>query len=189
MGTPNGGDGEDVVDWTAARAGDGEAYGRIFDRHRDRVHRHAYRLVARPADMDDVVAVVFLEAWRRRDTARLIEGSLLPWLLVTATNAARNATRSSIRYRKLLATLPPAEPAPDPAAGVDDGPASAALRGLPIADQQVIVLCVLEGCSEAEAAAVLGVARGTVKSRLSRARRRLGAAYHANETLPEGAGS
>lgn len=184
-----GGDGGDAVDWAAARAGDGEAYGRVYDRHRDRVHRHVVRLVPRPADVDDVVAVVFLEAWRRRDAARLVDGSLLPWLLVTATNAARNVSRSSARYRRLLAALPPADHAPDPADSLDDGPATRAFRTLPLADRQVIGLCVLEGYSEADAATALGIARGTVKSRLSRARRRLGAEYHAVSTLPEGAGS
>lgn len=189
MGTDHG---EDADDWGAARGGDGEAYGRIFDRHRERVRRHAHRLVPVPADADDVVAVVFLETWRRRDAARLVDGSLLPWLLVTATNAARNITRSAHRHRRLLAALPPSVDAPDPADGFDDGPVSRAFRGLSLADRQVITLCVLEGYGEAEAAAVLGVARGTVKSRLSRAKRRLTAELDPtdlDQTLPEGARS
>jgi len=119
------GSGDDAEDWAAAGRGDGEAYGRVFDRHRDRVHRHALRLVPPEVDVDDVVAVVFLEAWRRRRSARLVDGDLLPWLLVTATNVARNATRTTMRYRRLLATLPPARPpaghTPDPAYGRDDG--------------------------------------------------------------------
>jgi RNA polymerase sigma factor (sigma-70 family) len=186
MGTDHG---EDADDWGAARGGDGEAYGRIFDRHRERVRRHAHRLVPVPADADDVVAVVFLETWRRRDAARLVDGSLLPWLLVTATNAARNITRSAHRHRRLLAALPPSADAPDPADGFDDGPVSRAFRGLSLADRQVITLCVLEGYGEAEAATVLGVARGTVKSRLSRAKRRLAAELEPtalDQTLPEG---
>jgi RNA polymerase sigma-70 factor (ECF subfamily) len=170
MSTMHGGDADD---WAAAQRGDGDAYGRIFDRHRDRVARHAHRLVPRFADVDDVVAVTFLEAWRRRGSARMVDDSILPWLLVTATNVARNVSRSTHRYRRLLATLPSADPAPDPALVIDDGPAVTALRHLAINDRQVITLCVLEGFSEAEAASVLGVARGTVKSRLSRAKQRL----------------
>lgn len=51
------------------------------------------------------MATAFLELWRRRDTVRVIEGPVLPWLLVTTTNAARNSGRESLRYRKLLSSL------------------------------------------------------------------------------------
>jgi len=170
----------DEDDWSRARAGQGEAFGRIFDRHRARIHRHCHRLVPVPADADDVVAVTFLEAWRRRDAVRLVDGSVLPWLLVTATNAARNVSRGSRRYRALLERLPAAPSAPDPADEILDDTAVAALRGLPLADQQVITLCVLFGMPERDAAAALGVAPGTVKSRLSRAKKRLAGALPAD---------
>jgi RNA polymerase sigma-70 factor (ECF subfamily) len=162
----------DRDDWARAVAGEGEAFGRIFDRHRARVHRHCRGLVPVPADADDVVAITFLEAWRRRDAVRLVDASVLPWLLVTATNAARNVSRSSRRYRALLDRLPEAPPVPDPADEVEDT-ALSALRRLSLADQGVITLCVLLGTSEKEAAAVLGVRPGTVKSRLARAKKRL----------------
>ena len=163
----------DEADWSAALSGDGEGFGRLFDRHRDRVYRHSIRLVPVAADADDIVAVVFLEAWRRRAEVRFVDGSLLPWLLVTATNAAGNLSRSSRRHRALLERLPPGEHHPDHAADFDDGEAQAALARLPLADRQVITLCVLEGLSEREAADALAVAPGTVKSRLSRAKKRL----------------
>ena len=163
----------DADDWTLAIAGDGEAFGRVFDRHRERVFRHAVRLVPSPADADDVVAVAFLELWRKRRSARQVDGSLLPWLLVTSTNAARNIARSSRRYRALLARLPPGAYAPDPADRPDDSDAERALASLPLPDQQVITLCVVHSFSEREAAEALGIAAGTVKSRLSRAKKRL----------------
>lgn len=159
-------------DWTLALAGQGEAFGRIFDRHVERVRRHSIRLVAQHSDAEDVVAITFLEAWRSRSRVRVVEGSVLPWLLLTATNVARNLERSSRRYRDLLTRLPIA----DPHSPVDDGTDSevvAALADLSAADQRVIVLCVLEGYSEREAAAALGIPAGTVKSRLSRAKARL----------------
>lgn len=55
----------------------------------------------------------------------------------------------------------------------DDGPASAAPQALPMADRHVMTLCVLEGLTDREAALVLDLPLGTVKSRLSRAKRRL----------------
>ncbi len=164
----------DEAEWSSAVRGEGEAFGRIFDRHRERVYRHGYRLVPTAADADDVVAIAFLEAWRRRDAIRFVDGSMLPWLLVTATNASRNLTRSSRRHSALLRRLPPETDHPDPADSVDDGDAQAALRTLSLDDQRIVPLCVLEGFSEREAATVLGIPPGTVKSRLSRAKARLG---------------
>ena len=162
--------GPDVADWALAVRGDGEAFGRVFDRHRDRVHRHGLRLAPTAADVDDLVAVTFLEAWRRRDAVRVVDGSVLPWLLVTATNVGRNLRRSAHRYAALLERLPPGQHTRAPDEGV-----AAQLAALPLIDRQVLVLCVLEGYSERDAAAALGIAPGTVKSRLSRARRRAAA--------------
>lgn len=161
----------DSADWALAVAGEGEAFGRIFDRHHDRLVRHSRRLVAQSADAEDVVAITFLEAWRKRATVRLVNDSVLPWLLVTATNVASNANRGLRRYRALLAALPaPPEP---PGLDDDDSEAMQALKGLSLADRRVVTLCVLEGYSEREAADALGVPPGTVKSRLSRAKARL----------------
>jgi RNA polymerase sigma-70 factor (ECF subfamily) len=175
--------GADSDDWSQAQHGAGEAFGRIFDRHRDRVYRHVVRLVPVMADADDAVAITFLEAWRRRADARLVEGSLLPWLLVTATKVTQNLSRSARRHRALLAKLPVDDHAHDHAELVDDGPASAALRELPLADRHVITLCVLEGLTDREAALVLELPVGTVKSRLSRAKRRLAARVDPPSTL------
>jgi RNA polymerase sigma-70 factor (ECF subfamily) len=167
------GQGTDEAEWVAALDGDGEAFGRIFDRHRDRVRRHGYRLAPTPSDVDDLVAITFLEAWRLRGRVRLVDGSILPWLLVTAANVARNQQRSARRYRALLGKLPVGEAAPDPATLIDDTGVAAQFDRLPLADRQVLALCVVEGFSEREAASALGVPPGTVKSRLARARRRL----------------
>jgi RNA polymerase sigma factor (sigma-70 family) len=165
----------DADDWPRALAGEGEAFGRVFDRHRDRVHRHVARLVTTPSDADDAVAITFLEAWRRRESVRFVDGSALPWLLVTATNVSSNLRRGARRHHALLSRLPLETHHPDHAERFDDGDAQRALRSLTTADQRVITLCVLQGLSEREAAAVLGVPAGTVKSRLSRAKARIAA--------------
>ncbi|MCP2030353.1 RNA polymerase sigma-70 factor (ECF subfamily) [Okibacterium sp. HSC-33S16] len=167
---------DDADDWAKSIAGDGEAFGRIFDRHRDRIARHSYRLVASPHEVDDVVAVTFAEAWRSRDRVRIVDGSVLPWLLVTATMSAQNLRRSTRRHKALLDRLPPSSATTDNTDHIDGGPASDALRQLALPDRQVIVLCVLEGLSTSEAAVALGIPVGTTKSRLSRAKQRL--AHH-----------
>ncbi len=164
---------DDEHDWAEALRGNGEAFGRIFDRHRHRMFRHSHRLVAVTADADDIVAIAFLEAWRKADAVRFVDGSMLPWLLVTATNSARNLARSSRRYRAMLDRLPASTHADDRAAQAFDTEAHQALRELSVADQRILTLCVLEDLSEKEAATALGIPVGTVKSRLSRAKARL----------------
>ena len=164
---------DDNVYWSQAVAGDGDAFGVIFDRHRARLYRHSQGLAPTFTDADDVVALTFFEAWRKRDSVRFVDGSMLPWLLRTATFTASNLTRASRRYRAALNRLPVDEHHPDHAETVGDGEAVTALRGLSTLDQQVITLCVLEGLTIEESATVLGVKVGTVKSRLSRAKGRL----------------
>jgi RNA polymerase sigma-70 factor (ECF subfamily) len=137
------------------------------------VARHAHRLVDDRDDAEDVVAVTFLEAWRRRSAVRLVSDSTLPWLLVTAGHAASNLRRSRRRYRALLDKLPPASSAPDPATLLERATVTLPLDQLGEKDRSVIALVVIEGLTEQEAATALGVPTGTVKSRLSRARGRL----------------
>lgn len=168
----------DAERWRSAVEGNGEALGELFDLHHSRVYRHSLRLVPSPVDAEDVVAVVWLEAWRKRERIRFVDGSMLPWLLVVATNTALNFNRSARRYRTLIKRLPPPAPHPDHADSfADAGLAQAALAELSRAHREVVALCVLNGYSEAEAASALGVPAGTVKSRLSRANRALRAKY------------
>jgi DNA-directed RNA polymerase specialized sigma24 family protein len=87
----------DVALWERSVAGDGEAFGVLFDRHGSRLFRHVCWMVETRADAEDVVAAAFLELWRRRGDVRLVDGSVLPWLLVTATNASRNVSRGTRR--------------------------------------------------------------------------------------------
>jgi RNA polymerase sigma-70 factor (ECF subfamily) len=164
---------DDQRDWADALSGDGEAFGRIFDRHRHRMFRHAYGVLGVVADADDAVSIAFLEAWRRADGVRFVHGSMLPWLLVTATNASRNLARSSRRYRNMLSRLPADTHEGDRYVDLSDGDALSALRSLSPADQRILTLCVLEQLSEKDAASVLRIPVGTVKSRLSRAKARL----------------
>lgn len=92
--------------WSAVLDGDGRSFGLIFDRHRDRVFRHLLWAGAEPSDAEDLTATVFLELWRKRASARVVDESLLPWLLATATNVSRNSARAKRRYRRLLSALP-----------------------------------------------------------------------------------
>lgn len=165
--------------WSRARDGDGEAFGALFGDHRERVYRHARRLVESTADAEDVTAAAFLELWRRRRAVRLVDGSVLPWLITTTTNVARNKRRSTFRYRRFLASLPRQERVLDGAdvaldQRLDLDPAMrTALRSLEPKDLSLLALVGLEDYTLADAATATGITTAAAKTRLHRARRRL----------------
>lgn len=167
--------------WVRVRGGDESALGALFDRHEARLFRHARRLLSTREDAKDAVTIAFFELWRKRETVRLVDGSPLPWLLNTVSNAARNLERSGRRYRALIARTPAGDHGAPPRAPDESG-VLAALKRLPAREQSVIVLTVLEGYPEAATAQTLGIPVGTVKSRLARAKSKLRDEMTAMET-------
>ncbi len=162
----------DASDWVRVCGGDPAALGALFDRHEARLFRHACRLLTAREDAKDAVTIAFFELWRKRASVRLVDGSPLPWLLNTVSNSARNLERSGRRYRTLIARAARPESIPE-ISGSDESGVLAALKRLPAREQSVVVLTILEGYPEREAAQTLGIPVGTVKSRLARARARL----------------
>lgn len=171
----------DAALWQRVLDGDGRSFGTLFDRHRDRVFRHCGWLGAEGVDAEDLTATVFLELWRLRSRVSIVDDSLLPWLLATATNVGRNASRSRRRYGRLLAALPRPVDVADPvvvaegrlAFGVRATHVAEMMRGLSLIDQQLIALTTLEGVSVEHASRAVGISYGAAKTRLSRARQRL----------------
>ena len=165
--------------WKRARADDGRAFASLFDQHRDRVFRHCLRLVDNPHDAEEVVATSFLELWRRRGAVTLVNDSVLPWLLVTASNVARNIRRGTRRYRALLDALPRTENARDDPqwARADADDRDHALRReirlLSHTDAALIALVTLEDHTINDAALLLGLSPGAARTRLHRAKTRL----------------
>lgn len=170
--------------WARACGGDAECFGVLFDRHREAIRTYCARRTGSLDVADDLVSVVFLEAWRRRQAVELVHDSALPWLYGIANNTVRRQTRSALRRRRLLAKLPvedaAADHADDVVGRVDDqrhlALLQSALAGLRRSDQEVLILCLWQGLDYAAAAVALHIPVGTVRSRLSRARARLAAA-------------
>lgn len=166
--------------WRRSLDGDGEAFGSLFDRHRERVFRHACRTAQTRCDAEDVVASTFLELWRRRAHVRLVDRSVLPWLLVTATNFGLNTARGTRRYRQFLERLPRSPDQPDVAdvalgahaLGVD-ARLRTGLRALSKTDAHLFVLVALEGYPVAVAAQQLELSLPAARARLHRVRTRL----------------
>ncbi|THG33252.1 RNA polymerase sigma factor [Naasia lichenicola] len=171
----------DAVLWLEATSGTEASFAALFRRHQTRVFRKAYARVQDVADAEDIVAIVFLEAWRNRAKVRIVEGSILPWLLTVTTYVTLNTARSARRYRRLLHSVHDSTKTADPTSAVDEridrelmgASISRAMQSLSRNDQIVLELCLVEEMPLAAAAAVLDIPIGTVKSRLHRARERL----------------
>lgn len=163
--------------WQASARGDERAFSELYERHVGTIYNYLFRRLADWSEAEDLTAVVFLEAFRRRREVVIVEGKLLPWLYGMATNVLRNRRRALWRHRHLVAQLasqPGTKAVPDLAIRAE---AARQMRSvlkhiakLPRSQQDVIALCVWSDLSYAEAAAALGVPIGTVRSRLSRAR-------------------
>jgi RNA polymerase sigma-70 factor (ECF subfamily) len=164
-----------------ARTGDDTAWVTLVMEHQQPVFRLAYLLLGDAHDAEDVAQDTFVRALRALRTFDT-ERALRPWLLTIASNLARNRSRSVRRY--LAALRRTAQSDPDVLGGsVSLGERSSqqweaqtlwqAVRRLKSAEQEVIYLRYFLEQSEAEMAATLRVAPGTVKSRLHRALARL----------------
>lgn len=168
--------------WARARAGDAEAFGTLFQRHAIAVYRLCFWRTGDVALSEDLSAAVFLETWRHKARVVVVNGSILPWLFGVASNLVRSHRRAARRREAALRRLPPLPVQPDVAeevAGRVDAETTmravlAVVRQLPERDQEVLALCGWAGCTYEEAARSLGIPVGTVRSRLARARTRLG---------------
>lgn len=157
--------------------------------------RFAQRRV-HPSHAEDVVADAFLVAWRRWDDAPADPADVRPWLFGVVRATMLNARRGDRRRDALATRIGDGEPpgAADDAAGVAAEVAARLdlRRGwarLDPAEQEVIALCVWDGLTSAQAAAVLGCTATAYRLRLSRARRALRRHldHPARATVPEGA--
>jgi RNA polymerase sigma factor (sigma-70 family) len=172
-----------------ARHGDIEAYEELVQRHSAIAHRTAV-LFAGTAEADDASQEAFVKAYRALDRFRA-GAEFRPWLLRIVANEAKNRRRSAVRRSGLAIRAAGRRPSGDAAPSPEETvlveerrqDLLAALGTLPDADRDVIACRYLLGLSEAETASALGCARGTVKSRLSRALARLRLVLTATPTV------
>jgi RNA polymerase sigma-70 factor (ECF subfamily) len=166
--------------WRRAAAGESAAFGELYERHANLIYNYCFRRCANWATAEDLTATVFLEAWRkRRKVVFDREDAVLPWLYVVAGNVVRNETRRHRRLARFLGPLAGGErAAPDTVerlAGKDRmWRILAAVAELPRREQDVLALCVFADLTYEQVALALGIPIGTVRSRLARARNRLG---------------
>jgi RNA polymerase sigma factor (sigma-70 family) len=160
-----------------AQDGDASAFGELVNRYRGVATRVA-RMVAPGADLEDAVQEAFVKAWFALPRFRA-GAPFRPWVCRIVANEAKNRARSA-RRRDALALRAAAAPggaAPSPEAALlerDEAEALVrAMNRLKPDDRLILAYRWLLEMSEAEMADALGVAPGTVKSRLSRAMTKL----------------
>lgn len=152
--------------------GERDAFADLVRRWRDEVAAYVRRMLG-SADVDDVTQEVWLAVVRGLPRLRQPD-RFAPWLFTIARRAVANRLRAEYARPEVLDAEPTAE---DDSVWVADRAAVAAgLAGLPVREREVLVLFYLHDLSVDGCAQVCGVPAGTVKSRLSRARRLLRAA-------------
>jgi RNA polymerase sigma-70 factor, ECF subfamily len=167
-----------------AKRGDQRAYGELVHAYQGIAFRTAYLVVRNAAEAEDAAQEGFVKAFRALDRFRSGE-PLRPWLLRIVANEAHNRRRSSARRDALTsraaAESSSGEAAPSPEAALLDAERRelllAAVDTLPEPQRLVISCRYFLDLSEEETATVLGLRRGTVKSRTARALERLREAY------------
>jgi RNA polymerase sigma-70 factor (ECF subfamily) len=160
----------------AHAAGDQHAFNEIVRRHRDRMWAVALRTMRDPEEAADALQEAFISAFRAAASFRA-ESQVTTWLHRIVVNACLDR----IRRRQARPTVPlpeagPGEPVVDRDAMSDRETrliVAEALASLPEEQRLPILLLDVEGYSVAEAARMLGIAEGTVKSRCARGRAKL----------------
>ena len=162
-------------------SGDAEAFGTLFIRHKDRLWAVAVRTLGDAEEAADALQDAMISAFRQASGFRG-DSAVTTWLHRIVVNACldrlrRRAARPAVTGldERVMDVLAPAA-----LSGGDEGASSdtaldvtAALRTLPPDQQAALVLVDMLGYSVADAAGVLGISVGTVKSRCARGRARL----------------
>jgi RNA polymerase sigma-70 factor (ECF subfamily) len=157
----------------AAARGDVRSFERLYRRHAGRVHALCLRMTGNEATAEDCVQEAFVAAWKAlpRFESRSRFGTWLHRIAVNAVLARRRGLAA-----QLETTVDDPQLAMDRDGGVESLPAldvEAAIMQLPEGARHVLVLVGLCGYSHEEAANQLGVAVGTCKAQLHRARQLL----------------
>ncbi|HEX2057367.1 MAG TPA: sigma-70 family RNA polymerase sigma factor [Actinomycetota bacterium] len=157
-----------------AAAGDQAAFSALVRRHEDRVFGIALRITGDRADALDATQDTFVAVFRQAGTFRA-EAAFTTWLYRVAVNACRDLLRKRRRFPEPAEELPER---PRPGAGTEDTVGlrldlARALARLPEEYREAVVMHDLGALPYDEIARLTGAALGTVKSRISRGRRRL----------------
>ncbi|MBS0543262.1 MAG: sigma-70 family RNA polymerase sigma factor [Proteobacteria bacterium] len=165
----------DADDVARARAGDTAAFADLVRRHQDRVFRFIFRMLDARDEAMELTQDVFVKAWQALPAWRP-EAGFATWLLQIARNAALDQLRRRqiVQFAPLENGLDVVDGAPGPEASYASRQRQQsldrALTRIAPEHREILLLREVEGLAYGELARVLGIAEGTVKSRLARAR-------------------
>ncbi|MFC1968278.1 RNA polymerase sigma factor [Chloroflexota bacterium] len=151
---------------------DGDAFGRLYDMHVDRVYRHIYYRVSSNADAEDLTQQVFMKAWQAIGRYKKTASPFLAWLIKISHNLVIDFYRSrkSEAYIDfdIVATKPETDPAHLAEAQFSQQEVRQAINKLQGDQQQVILMRFIEDFSYTEIAAALGKSEGAIRVILHR---------------------
>lgn len=162
-------------------AGDQQAFGLLYQRHRAAAFALAYSMLRDASTAEDLVHDAFLRAWSSAATYQPQRGSLRSWLLTIVRNAVIDylrsralATRPDMARAQLCLSTPASEDVHATAAlTIDAERLRRALTTLPDEQRQAVELAFLAGMTHGDIATRTGVPLGTVKGRVRLGLRRL----------------
>ena len=168
--------GGDEISWVEkARGGDAQAFEKLYRKYCDRIYALCWRLCGRDAGLaEDLVQEAFLRAWNKLHLFRG-ESSFGTWMHRLAANVALSDRR--IRLRKVMLEVSMDETVARTAIGARDitqglrSDLEQAISRLPERARSVLILYDIEGYQHAEIAEITGMAVGTSKAQLHRARK------------------
>jgi RNA polymerase sigma-70 factor (ECF subfamily) len=158
-----------------AREGDPDAFRILYEGHVGRIYALCLRLAGDPNRAEELVQDTFVRAWEKLPGFRG-ESAFGTWLFRIAVNLALAERRATGRREARVASTADPESLPSPGRTPDPGDRmdmEQAIAGLPPRARAVFLLYDVEGYQHAEIAEMTGIAEGTSKTQLFRARRLL----------------
>lgn len=158
-----------------ARQGDPDAFRLLYEEHVGRIYALCLRLSGSAAQAEELVQDTFVRAWEKLPGFRG-ESAFGTWLFRIAVNVALGERRARGRREGRVTTTADPEALPSTARNADPGrrmDLEAAIAALPAGARTVFLLYDVEGYQHAEIARMTGIAEGTSKTQLFRARRLL----------------
>lgn len=165
---------DEEAEWIArAKQADARAFEALYRLHVDRVYGLCLRMTGNVAEAEDCTQEAFIQAWNKLDRFRG-DSAFGTWLHRIAVNSVLGRMRKSKREHDRIQVV--ADTDNSPVTEADTGELrdlSAAVDRLPEGARHVFVLYAVYGYSHEEAGNMLGIAPGTSKAQLHRARRLL----------------
>jgi RNA polymerase sigma-70 factor (ECF subfamily) len=165
---------DDETRWiTRAKSGDQRSFEALYRLHVDKVYGLCLRMTGNVSEAEDCTQEAFIQAWSKLDKFRG-ESAFGTWMHRVAVNAVLGRMRKSRREQDRIRAVAEVAPAPETigdSGSIED--LEQAINELPSGARHVFVLNAVYGYSHDETSEMLGIASGTSKAQLHRARRLL----------------